>query len=70
MPKYTNSFRTASFHEETILDENGAVVGKIRIKPSSILWKPKGAQEYRAVPLAKFAAWITAGSTKATKTKS
>jgi len=70
MPKYNNSFKTPSFHEETILDEAGAVVGTLRIKPSSILWKPKGAQQYRSVTLDNFAEWITSSDTKAKKTKS
>ena len=70
MPKYNNSFRTPAFHEETIVNEDNAVVGTLRIKPSSILWKPKGAQKFLSVPLDKFAEWIADPATKARKTGS
>lgn len=41
MPLYKNSFRTPDYYEETIIDEDETVVGTIRVKPVSILWKPK-----------------------------
>ena len=37
MPKYKNHFRAPAYVQETILDDNGAIVGTIRIKPSTIL---------------------------------
>jgi hypothetical protein len=37
----------------------GNKIGEIRIKPSSILWKPKGKQKYSAISLDEFAEWIT-----------
>ena len=65
MPKYKNSFRGADFVEETIVDDQGVVVGTIRIKPSSVLWKPKGKHSFLSVPLEKFTDWITDPGTKA-----
>ena len=70
MPGYKNSFRAPAYFEETIIDEVGGVVGTIRVKPSSILWKPKNQRKYYSVQLGKFAEWITDPDTKASKTKS
>ena len=70
MPNYRYQFRAPKYLEQTIVDENGKVVGTIRIKPVSILWKPKGAQQFYSVPIDKFADWISADETKARKTKS
>ena len=70
MPVYKNSFRAPAHYEETIIDEHGTVVGTIRVKPSSILWKPSHAQKYYSMSLQKFTEWITDPDTKARKTKS
>lgn len=70
MPKYKNSFRGPEFIEQTIADENGEVLGTVRIKPSSVLWKPKGKHQFLSVPLLKFSEWITDPGTKARKTRS
>ncbi len=70
MPVYKNSFRAPAYFEETIIDEEDIVVGTIRVKPSSILWKPKNAQKYYSIKLQKFTEWITDSDTKAKKTKS
>ena len=70
MPKYLNSFPSPKFVEETVVDSQGAVIGVIRIKPSGVLWKPKGQQKFYTVPLDKFVSWITAPGTRATRTKS
>ena len=59
MPGYKNRFRSPEFIEQTIMDENREVVGTIRIKPSSVLWKPKGAYSFYAVKLGEFTSWIT-----------
>lgn len=70
MPAYTNSFRSPKYIEETINDGNGNVVGTIRIKPSSVQWKPSGAHKYYSVSLSAFAKWITseeAGARKASR---
>lgn len=69
MPKYNNKFKSPSYREETIESE-GVVVGTIRIKPSSVLWKPKNAQKYFSVPIERFAEWIQGPDAKARKTTS
>lgn len=58
MPDYKNSFRAPAYSEETIVDENGTLIGTIRLKPSSVLWKSKGAQKFHAARLVDFIVWI------------
>ncbi len=70
MPGYKNKFGSPSYIEETIYDTAGVTIGTIRVKPSSVLWKPTGQQRYYAVTLDKFAAWITAPGTAARRTGS
>jgi hypothetical protein len=67
MPKYNNHFSSPDHMEETILNAKGEVVGTIRVKPSSVLWKPKGAQKYYSVSLDSFTTWISDPGTKARK---
>jgi hypothetical protein len=38
--------------------EGGSKVGEIRVKPSSILWKPRGQQKYFSATLDDFSKWI------------
>jgi hypothetical protein len=68
MPRYKNSFKFPDFREETIIDENGYIIGTIRIKPSTVLWKPRGEHNFFAMPIEKFAAWITDSGTAASRT--
>jgi hypothetical protein len=68
MPKYKNSFTAPTHFEETILDANDKVIGTIRIKPVSVLWKPKGQQKFFAVDLETFSRWITSPATGASRT--
>jgi len=70
MPKYTNSFRSPDFIEETIVDADNAIVGTIRVKPAGILWKPKSQHKYLSVSLEKFTDWITDPGTRARLVKS
>jgi hypothetical protein len=70
MPAYKNRFRWPEFIEETIVDEQGAVVGTLRLKPSSVQWKPSGAHKFYTVALSAFADWITSPDTKAKRTLS
>ena len=66
MPIYNNEFTTSTYFQETIRDAStGETVGTIRIKPSSVLWKPKDQHEYYSVTLDAFAGWITSPSTGA-----
>ncbi len=59
MPKYNNSFGSPKFVEQTIKDSQGRVIGKLRLKPSGVLWKPSGQQNFYQVSLNQFAEWIT-----------
>jgi hypothetical protein len=70
MPKYKNAFKSPDFLEETIVNDKGDVVGTIRIKPSSVLWRPSGKHKFLAVPLDRFKAWITDPTTQAQEVKS
>jgi hypothetical protein len=68
MPVYKNRFKNPAYIEETILDENGDVIGPVRLKPSTILWKPNKAQKFYAVKLDKFSKWIIDDETRANRT--
>ena len=68
MPRYNNSFSNPEYREEAILDESGGLIGSLRIKPSSLLWKPSGARKYYAVPLERFTDWIVSSEAGATRT--
>lgn len=70
MPQYKNSFRSPEYFGETIVDEDGEVVGKIRIKPVSVLWKPRNARQFYSVPLDRFTEWIESPEANARRTKS
>jgi len=70
MPKYKNEFDRPHHIEQTILKRGGGIVGVIRIKPSSILWKPLGEHQYYCVGLDDFAKWITSPRVGADRTKS
>jgi hypothetical protein len=43
------------------------VVGAIRVKPSGILWSPKGKHNWRGVDLATFAAFMEKNGKKQSK---
>jgi hypothetical protein len=62
MPASTNKFVEQTAQDIIIAENTPASqkVGELRIKPSSILWKARGAQQYRSVTLEAFSAWITA----------
>ena len=59
MPASKNKFVAAESYDFQIADANGAgIIGKLRVKPSSILWKPKGEHKFFSIPLGSFAKWI------------
>ena len=71
MPSYKNEFRSPEYLEETIVSEqNGKVIGTIRIKPSSVQWKPSNARKFYSVSLTTFSEWIMDDDTNANKVKS
>ncbi len=53
-----NKFRGPDYEEHSIEDENGKLIGKIRIKPSGLLWKKVDGKKYHRVTLDDFIAWI------------
>lgn len=53
-------FRSCAFVEE-VIEDNSGVVGTIRIKPSTVMWKPKGAgghKPYFSATIEEFESWI------------
>jgi hypothetical protein len=70
MPSYANQFRAPVFQEQTIVNKRGKTIGVIRIKPSSVLWKPSGKSTFYSVSLNNFTKWISHPKTPANKTKS
>jgi len=70
MPKYNNQFVRPHHYDHDIVNEKGSKVGTIRVKPTGVLWKPKSAMKFYAVPLDRFVEWITGDQAKASRTKS
>jgi hypothetical protein len=62
VPKYKNQFKEQTYYDHTIVGSDGKKVGTLRIKPSSVLWKPKSQQQFYSVPLEEFAEWITSNA--------
>jgi len=50
-----NSFRSEKFYDLEIVNDGGEVVGNVRVKPSGVLWAPKGSHFWYGVPLDDFA---------------
>ena len=53
-----NHFDPEKFYDHKIVDDQGAVVGHVRVKPSGILWAPKNAKVWYGVSLEKFAGFM------------
>lgn len=53
-----NRFDPEKFYDHKIVDDEGAVVGYVRVKPSGILWAPKSAKKWHGVSLEEFAAFM------------
>lgn len=49
-----NSFRIPKFVDHVIQDEDGLVVGTLRIKPSGVAWAPADGKKWRSIGLDKF----------------
>jgi len=59
MPASVNKFVEPDHHEHEIADAaTGNKVGTLRVKPSSILWKPKGAHQFYSASMAEFQEWM------------
>lgn len=59
MPKYSNQFVSPDYVEHTIAHTDGTKKGTLRVKPSSVLWKPAGAHTFFSVSLADFENWVS-----------
>lgn len=62
-----NSFRSQKFYDLEIVSEAGEVVGNVRVKPSGILWAPKGSHSWYRVSLADFEKFALANGKKQKK---
>jgi hypothetical protein len=69
MPAYKNKFQEPEYVEHKIQTSSGTLVGVLRVKPSTILWKPANARRFYSKSLDHFAEWMTAKATGARKTK-
>ena len=69
MPTYKNRISSPEHVEHKIVDEKGSPIGTFRLKPSSVLWRPKGKGKFYAVSLDKFRNWIMDPETKAGRVK-
>ena len=59
MPNSINAFGEPECYDHLIYEKaSGKKIGELRIKPSTILWKPKGARKYSSVSLEEFAGWM------------
>jgi len=53
-----NKFSPSKFEDFEILDGSNHRVGFIRVKPSGVLWAPKGSQKWFGVDLKTFAGYM------------
>lgn len=59
MPASKNQFVAPQSCDHEIADaKTWEKIGELRVKPSSILWKAKGAHKYHSVPLSDFITWV------------
>jgi len=59
MPDSKYRFDEQESYDHRIVDaESKKKIGTLRVKPSSILWKPVNERKFLKVSLDKFAAWI------------
>ena len=55
-----NSFRSKKFEDFEIVNKEQKTVGHIRVKPSGILWAPKGGKVWYGLSLKAFAEFAKA----------
>lgn len=67
MPKYSNKFVRPSYVDHKIVNEDNEIVGTIRVKPVSILWKGASKRCFKNMPLADFIKWIDQHGTDSAK---
>jgi len=63
----TNSFKPSKYEDHEIVDDNNKVVGTVRVKPSGILWSPKGSHSWLGINLDKFQEFMAENGRKQKK---
>jgi hypothetical protein len=53
-----NQFAPRKFEDFEIVDDHDTRVGFIRVKPSGVLWAPKGSHKWYGVSLKTFAEYM------------
>jgi hypothetical protein len=56
----TNQFNPRKYEDFEILDGDSKKVGEIRVKPSGVLWAPKGSKRWYGVSLNTFSEFMEA----------
>jgi hypothetical protein len=62
-----NKFNWPKFEDHQVLAKDGTVVGMVRIKPSGLLWCPKGKHSWHRVTLEQFAQFAVEHGTQQKK---
>ena len=62
-----NKFDWPKHEDHQVLDSAGKAVGEIRIKPSGIMWRPKGKHSWHRITLEQFAEFAVENGTKQSK---
>ena len=65
MPRYNHSIKSPSYYEHEYVDEEGATIGTLRVKPSGLLWKGRYKRKFLSVSLEEFIDWIEDEGTEA-----
>lgn len=58
MPGSKYHFVENEAYDHRIGSDDEGIIGVLRVKPSSVLWKPKGAHQFYSVTLDAFREWI------------
>jgi len=53
-----NNFRPRKYEDHEIVDQNGKVVGHVRVKPSGILWAPANSRVWFGLSLKEFSDYM------------
>jgi len=70
MPSSKYKFAEQVLYDHDIDHDTGGVVGTLRVKPPTLLWKPKGAKgdkPWFSVPLDEFIEWVKEKNYKVSK---
>jgi hypothetical protein len=53
-----NNFKPRKFEDHTLVDNDGKIVGHVRVKPSGILWAPSNSKVWYGISIETFASWM------------